>query len=488
MNHTIHIRRSEMKKRLLFVVCFTAYMLIIITNVTGQLSERAPDVLPGTIPEMRDPAYWTARMEKPDEVIMTSAGIERMNENFRQKMREPNPFEDVPEDRKSPLLHYFPGIMWRVPDLRSLKPEAVADSVRERIEIEIEFIRGKEFGNSNGVKYSKREIDTLVDEMALERVGNALTTREGIAVRTSHLKNVPAFSPEKIGLVKQKDRARFDQWNFGILKIGKPVLVLHPSLSGEFIFVACEAGMGWVRSEDVAFGTKRDIDAFVRAKNYVVCTGDRVRFYSEASCSYASGWFRMGDRLPIASKNNPRMVQVPVRKTNGDFTTDTAWLAEDADVYGGLLPYTRRNIVETAFKLLDNAYDFTGTFFGRQHESTYRDIFACFGFDLPYHGGLFTHFSDNVFTLHPDIGREEQYRKILEFDPFVTIMTTLQDRGGHCQLLLGGYNGVPIVFDQHGYGYTDEHGSELIIRRCCVDDITMPSYFLKRKLTFLELK
>ncbi|MBN1291402.1 MAG: SH3 domain-containing protein [Candidatus Latescibacteria bacterium] len=463
-------------------------MLLVATTVFAQLSERAPDVLPGTLPEMREPSYWIARMENPDDIILTVEQIEQRNESFKAKMYEPDPFKNLAEERKSQLLHYFPGLMWRVPDFRNLKPEAVSDSVRERIEIEIDYIKKGEFGNSNGVKYSEREINELFEEMALDMLKPAITVRDGIAVRTTHLKNVPAFAPEFIGLVKQKDRTQFDQWNFGILKIGKPVCVLHPSRSGEFVFVSCEVGMGWVRSEDVAFAERNEIEAFIHAKDFMVCTGDRVQFYSDKSSTYASGWFRMGDRLPQVSVNDRRRVKVPVRKMNGDFATETAWLAVDADVSVGFLPYTRCNIVETAFKLIDNAYDFTGTFFGRQHESTYRDIFACFGFDLPHFGSLFTHYGDNEFVLHPEIGREEQYRKILEFVPFVTLMTTLQDRGGHCQLLLGEYNGVPIVFDQHGYGYTDENGNELIIRRCCVDDIAMPAYFLQRKITFLELK
>ncbi|MFC1528957.1 hypothetical protein ACFL5B_03520, partial [Candidatus Latescibacterota bacterium] len=321
-----------------------------------------------------------------------------------------------------------------------------------------------------------------------EQVKDKITARNGIAVRTTRLKNVPAFFPEKLGVLKSGSRPRLDMWNIGVLKIGKTVKVLHPSLSGEFVFVLCEIGWGWIRSDDVAFGKKEDIDAFVNAEDFVICTGHRVFFYSDRICTYASGWFRMADRLPLVSRNNPRLVKVPVRRMNGEFATDVAWLAENADVHVGLLPYTQRNIVETAFKLLDNPYDFTGTFFGRQHETTYRDIFACFGFDLPYHGGLFTHYGKNKEVLHPEIGREDQYRKILEHEPFTTIMITLQDRGGHAQLLIGEYDGVPIVFDQHGYGYKDEEGKDLIIRRCCIGEITMPTYFLKRKLTFLELK
>jgi hypothetical protein len=47
---------------------------------------------------------------------------------------------------------------------------------------------------------------------------------------------------------------------------------------------------------------------------------------------------------------------------------------------------------------------------------------------------------------------------------------------------------MPIVFDQHGYGYKDENGQELEIRRCCIGDMRQPAYFLTRNVTFLELK
>ncbi|MBT4484467.1 MAG: hypothetical protein HOC71_12415, partial [Candidatus Latescibacteria bacterium] len=72
----------------------------------------------------------------------------------------------------------------------------------------------------------------------------------------------------------------------------------------------------------------------------------------------------------------------------------------------------------------------------------------------------------------------------LEHEPFIT----LQSCGGHAQLLLGDYNGTPIVFDQHGYGYEDENGTNVEVRRCTVGDIRLPSYFLTRPVTFLELK
>ncbi|MCH8177170.1 MAG: hypothetical protein IIC09_03030, partial [Proteobacteria bacterium] len=79
---------------------------------------------------------------------------------------------------------------------------------------------------------------------------------------------------------------------------------------------------------------------------------------------------------------------------------------------GGWRTYTSKNIVETAFRRLDNNDDWTGAGFGRQHETTYRDIFSVFGFRLPWHGALFTIYGDTKTVVSPDMDRDEQYRKI----------------------------------------------------------------------------
>ena len=469
-----------------YLMCFILYVLIFLCGFTfayADLYNRAPDVLPGTLPEMRTPSYWIAKMKNPDEVILTVDEIQRMNEEYQKKVREPDPFKNEPEGRIARLSYFWTGLVLYEPDLESIRPEAVADTVRKRINNCISQLRKREWGNILAVKYSDSEIGSFESEMALDRVKKNISVLYGIAVRTTNLRNVPSLTPDKIGLT-ENGKTRWDQWGIGIVKIGMPVKVLHTSRSGEYVFVLCEIGYGWVRSEDIALADKGTIDKFVNAGDFVVCTGDRVPFYSDESCTYASGFFRMGDRLPLENKNNSCQVKTPVRKMNGSFSTETTWLAPDADVHVGWLPYTRRNVVVTAFKLLDNPYDWSGAWLGRQHETTYRDIFSCFGFNLPYHGGLFTFFGKNKEVLQPAAGKEEQYRVILQHEPFIT----LQSCGGHAQLLLGEYNGLPIVFDQNGYGYEGDDGIFYEIRRCCIGDVRTPSYFLTRNVTFLELK
>jgi len=60
---------------------------------------------------------------------------------------------------------------------------------------------------------------------------------------------------------------------------------------------------------------------------------------------------------------------------------------------------------------------------------------------------------------------------------------------GHSQLFLGDYDGVPIVYDTHGYNYTDTaSGKSFDIRRECIETIVLPDYFLKQDVVFVELK
>ena len=391
-------------------------------TVSADLYAPAPEVLPGTTPEMRTTDYWVKRMSKPDEVVLAPAAIQKMNADYLKFISSPDPFKGVAKERVPNLTYWWPGHVTVAPNLNAMTAKEIADSVRSRVRVEIDFMRGKEFGNFLAVRYSSRELDEFEREMAIGSVKDDIKVRQGIAVRYTRLRNVPSFFPEQQGITENA-KTRWDQWNVAILKIARPVSVFYPSRSGEYLFVLTEEGYGWVRSEDIALGTAREIQAFVNSPDFVVCTGDRVQFYTDAAATFSSGWFGMGDTLPLASKSNPRLVKIPARKSNGAFFTETAWLAKDAFVHTGWLPYTRRNVVETAFRLLDNPYDWSGAFYGRQHETTYRDIFAVFGFKLPWHGGLFTFYGKNTEVLKPDIGKENQYKTILSHEPFITVQS-----------------------------------------------------------------
>jgi hypothetical protein len=431
-------------------------------------------------------------MEKPDEVVLTPGRIEAMNRRYEEKMRSADPFRDVNPERKAILYPLNarkkplerPGRVLSLPDVRYLAPADIAASVRGTIQRQIAYLRSVPFGNMYAVEYSPREIDRFEREMALDSVPDRPYVLDAVVVRHARIRIIPSDPDREPGLKENTTIRAWDMWNLGILRTGRPVWVLHRSHSGGYLLVLSDEGYGWVNAEDTAFGDARTIRQYTEPGRFVVCTGDRVPFYRNERCDFVSGWLRMGDRAPLVAPGNRRLISVPLRRTDGSLVVERAWLAHDADAHIGFLPYTRRNIVETALKLLDNPYDWTGAWLGRSHETTYRDIFACFGFRLPYQGELFTHFGDCEEVLPVSMSKEEKHRRILAHEPFITLMVSWE----HVQLLLGENNGIPIVFDNHGYDYRTEDGNLLEIKRTCIGDTRQPWYFYDNPVTFLELK
>lgn len=488
-----------MKKAFLSGVLPLLFLAAIHTGAYAEFYNRAPDVLPGLQKEMYTPAFWIAKMKDPDAVILTPAQIRAKNDAYRKLAGSPDPFAGAEADRKPNLddLNRWPGRYVSLPDISAMSSSELALLIGAEIDKDIAFMRGKysrnmlglrvefkEFGNALGIKYTDWELDRFEKEMARDLIAMKPEPREGITVCDARLRIVPSMTPEQVGLM-ENGKARWDVWNVNIVRIGSPVTVLHASRSGGYVYVLSGEGFGWIRSEEAAFAPKAEITRFSAPSDFVVSSGDRVPYFSDESCRYASGWMRMGDRLPLASKANPRLILAPVRRTNGQFATEQAWLAKDADIHVGWLPYTRRNVATTAFKMMGNPYDWSMAWYGRNHETTLRDLFACFGFELPFNAELFTFYSDvNPRVIRPSEGKEAQYRAILANEPCITIQTC---GGGHSQLFIGEHNGEPFVLDTHGYGY-DQDGVRYEIRRLTVGNMTQPEYFLKTNFTFCVLK
>ena len=469
-------------------ILFTGIVLFLLISplvLNGQsqspLYQRAPTVLDGTLPEMRQTSYWIGRMEKPDEVVMQQADILKMNQAYNQKMKDMIAGNTLP-NTVTRQFQSFPGRIATRPDLSVKTSEELAVIARDMINTELKYLRGKPYGNIQGIPYDAAELDELADEMAVEGIKNQITIRDGITVKYSRLRIIPALRDEYIGLSDIK-KTRWDMWNLDIVPAGSHVEVVHISKSGGHLFVLTDRGYGWMRSEEVAFDKTSAILEFCQSKNFLVCTGDMVPYYSGEDCQIVSGLIRMGDRLPAGSGNNPAKIKVPTRKLDGKLLIQEAWLAKNADVHAGYVPYTRKNVVELSFKLMDNLYDWTGGWYGRNHITQLRDCFRCFGFEFPAIGELLAMFNDNGWTIAPDKGKEVQYKAMFSNEPFLTI----QISSGHSQLYLGEEKGEPYVFDTHGYGYTNPDGAEYEIRRTCIGNLTQPAYFLKNPIYFVTI-
>lgn len=444
---------------------------------------RAPDVIPGTLPEMRTVDYWVGKMQSPDEVVMPLSKIQAMNAAYWQRMKNlPSVDSDLVRliTRK---LESNPGLYTANPDLYNKTGAEVSAITKAMVAKDARYLRRGKFGNLLAVEYSAKELDAMEAEINAAKIDADVKVQPGIMVTDSRLRIVPEISPEYTGS-NDKGKGRWDMWNLDAVAIGSPVQILHASRSGAWVFICSANGYGWVNSSDVAMGDRKTTEQFSQGAAFVVATGDIVPFYTDATCKYASGVFRMGTKLPTVA-GNARQIQVPVRLANGKLAVQQAWLAADADVHKGYLPYTRKNIVVQEMKLLDNIYDWTGGWLGRNHATNLRAIYATFGFTLPGCGELMSAFNDKVSRVRAKAGKDAEYKAILANDPFTTLQIC---SSGHSQIFMGNYDGTPISYDNNGYGYVDENNREVEIRRTAIVPISIPNYFLREDIIFVSLK
>lgn len=443
---------------------------------------RAPGVVPGTLPEMRQTSYWVSIMKRPNEVVLPLKKIKDRNAAYRHRMANRHELDTVLNQRIDKQLKNRPGLLAHIPDISSMTSTELGDLTQRLVISGTDYLRSREFGNIMAIAYSVNELDAIESEISYDPKRNRTSPQPGITTTQSRLHIIPPTKPEYIGLFTN-GKARWDLWNLDVLPIGTPVYILYTSRTGAFSFVLSERGYGWVASEEIGVSSTLEITTFNSGNDFVVCTGDRVPFYADTDCTLVSGWLLMGDRLPLVGAN-PRLVSIPFRSANGKFSVQEAWLKPDADVHLGYLPYTQKNVAEQAFKLLDNLYDWTGAWYGRNHATNLRDIFRSFGFQLPANGILLTVFAENPQTLNPDEGKEAQFKTIFSNEPFLTLQVC---ENSHSQLYMGDHDGIPIGFDAHGYSYKDEEGNDLELKRWVVGTIEMPDYFLKQEITFVRL-
>ncbi len=443
---------------------------------------RAPDVLPGTLPEMRTPDFWIARTENPDRVILSLAEILQKNKTFQEKMKNLPALEHGMGTEIKEQIESWCGLIAIPPDLASLSQTQLNQVVKEMIQSQIKYLRKKNYGNILGIGYADWEINSFEENMGLEKVGEIKNIQHGITVHDSRIRIVPTPKPEHVA-IENTGRARWDMFNLDVVPIASPLQILHTSKDDAYMFVLTERGYGWINSENIAITKQNQIAKSISDKKFIICTGETVPYYSDSACKYFSGWLRMGDRLNYSKVNDQFEISIPFRKSDASLSFEKGWLKKDADVNIGFLPYTKRNILKQTFKLLDQVYDYTGAWFGRNHATILRDLFSCFGFTLPGNGTLLKAYNYSG-SIKPDVGKEAQYQAIMKNEP----CTTIQITGAHSQLYIGEYKGIPYVFDTHGYVYTGDDGKEFVIRRSCIYTPELPDYMLKKEMTFVKLQ
>lgn len=163
------------------------------------------------------------------------------------------------------------------------------------------------------------------------------------------------------------------------LVVGMPVIVLHSSLDGDFLFVQAYNYFGWIRSDSVGICDKDALKTYLLSDRYITIIKKHI--------SVVDIRLDMGVRLPYISENyNSFTVSLPHSDLNGQLVFTEAVISKHDSVFGSL-DYTMENYYNQAFEYLGTDYGWGGADGGVDCSGFVVSVFRTFGFDLPRNTG-----------------------------------------------------------------------------------------------------
>ncbi len=279
----------------------------------------------------------------------------------------------------------------------------------------------------NGNAASKEQLDRMEANRNLSAVPQTVIPKTAVVTRRTNLRTLP--TEERLYDTTDCNRY-FDRLQETELILGTPVLLLHESSDGEFFYIQSYYYRGWAKAADIALTDEEGYRKFLPdpSTEGITITADTVALTTGQTLD-------MGAVFPLVSSTDDTFViEIPCRGENGIMYTEAAAISKKHAAYGPL-PYTMRNFITQAFKLLGTDYSWGGCNEGVDCSGFVCAVFRSLGIYLPRNTGEQRSFVGAVTSL---VGLEKE--KITEILGNTSYPTAIH-RSGHVMLYLGTENG-----------------------------------------------
>lgn len=335
------------------LVCFLMFTPL----YAADLNYAAPSDLPGVEPGMQTAGYWIARHPYPDRLIMNPTQVAKFNAM---------------------------AALERLIDDMAVFPE-IYDGAKLRTEIAktVDGLKSRTLFQENSNLADDAFYAPLVDGMGLSTISPVVDVRFGFVTSQADERILPT----NFHLAEKAGDADFDELQNSGLEVGTPVVVLHSTGDGRWLYVKDRVASGWVEARKVVLVSQDEFRANLRRRDIVVATSPRVDVFFDRAMTQYAAVVRMGTRF-VLKNADIRVVEVliPEQSTDGPTTFRSGFIARE-DVAIGYLPFTPRTILRQAFKMLGSPYGW-GDAQGRQDCSRFiQMVFATVGLDLPRNSG-----------------------------------------------------------------------------------------------------
>ncbi|HEX7770762.1 MAG TPA: SH3 domain-containing protein, partial [Dokdonella sp.] len=197
----------------------------------------------GIDPALLTPGFWIERLGEPDKPILDRVTIQRRNAR---------------------LLHDDPSMH----DLRALPPTLERAQVAAWIG-QLSDPPTRPLHDAAGKPVARATLDAIVANRNLEAIPDSQPTRYGLVVARADLR---AF-PTDLRVFSEPGDTDIDRFQESALFPGTPVVPLHESRDGRWLFVLSPRYAAWVLQERIALGSAEEVFGYTTRTPYRVVTG-----------------------------------------------------------------------------------------------------------------------------------------------------------------------------------------------------------------------
>lgn len=430
---------------------FLVYILMVMPLQAQELEKvlpplpKGPLLLTSATPEMQKADFWISRLPEPDKLLKTDAQVEAFNKEI----------ETFSNDRK---------------DVFKIKSTASGKEIKSLIKNEYEAIAGRKLFDKND-KYIPKTFftETVKPNIRMEDIPSKIKVRWGAAVKHASVRVIPTDK----GMLEEKGDVEFDMVQNTKFKIWTPLAVYHTTKDGAWSYVQGTYARGWVKSRDIAiFETQDRLKSFVaRKRDFLIVTGLDIPVFSNPGLSDVRAVVQMGSKLPLQGETGNYFESViPVRGQGGSAVLEKIYVSKASDISKGRLPYTQRNMIRQAFKLLASRYGWGSFYDGRDCSGFTFDAFMSMGIEIPRNSKEQGVIGTFLNGFEPFTSEQQKIATLAVAKEGITLIRM----PSHIMLYLGQINGMHYVIHStwaERYSMTDD--SKNRINQTVVSDLTL---------------
>lgn len=402
----------------------------------------APDELPNVTAGMQAAEFWISRASNPDGIVLDGPGIN----DFQKRLQNQDLVTDVAR---------FPN-------------EVSGIDLRKEQETLLETFHGGTYFTGSGAQPDAAFFDSFKKNMLIELIPDQVVAHFGFVTRYSDQRILPTTDL----LTAKPGDVEFDELQESALDLGSPVVILWKTKDGRWLYCRGETSRGWILAENVALARRYDILEWYGSKNFSVVISPKAEVFKDKERQQSAGRVQMGARFPREAEraDDPGQIVIPTRGEDGQMTFQPGFFKGE-DVRDGYLPYTPRNILTQAFKMLGKPYGWGGMN-GEQDCSRFlQQVFSTVGITLPRNSKEQIQVGERLGQFGGETKAEEKLRVLSEAPAAISFL----GMPGHIMLFLGMAEDRPYAIHAT-WAYRERQGDAdvaRVINRIVVSDLSL---------------